>query len=261
MSLETAFEKVQAFLLDQETRAGIVARQLGAKEKPGDAKLAELLVAEIRARTRFDGSIDGSLVRTAWAAWEMMDLGSDPLHGGLDRPVSWVLERMETGDAVPDPAPLTLPSGAVMTDPEHATFAARCLALRVLLRARRDNRPRVAQLVDELASGPQPPTLDLSACVLAALALVPPPHRRHLDGLVARLGTAQLADGSWGDRAELFLMLEALILAGIRPARSVIAKAAPALTKRQRATGAFDEPPNEERALIGLRALQVALED
>ncbi|HXF96956.1 MAG TPA: hypothetical protein VNI61_12730 [Gemmatimonadales bacterium] len=264
MKLESAFAKVEAYLSERDTRPGILARQLVGKERPGDPKLADLLVNERRARTRMDGSIDGSLVRTSWAAWEMMDLGADPLHGGLDRLVSWILAQVEAGTAT-DPAPLVLPNGAAIADPEGAAFAARCLGLRVVLRARREERPAIQQLVDQLANGPQPPTLDLSACALAALALVPPPHRRHLDGLVHRLGRAQGGDGAWAD-ADLFHMLEALVLAGIRPARQVVARAAPALVRRLRDDGAFDDPPHdhpihEERALIGLRALAIALEE
>lgn len=95
-----------------------------------------------------------------------------------------------------------------------------------MLRARKEARPAVAHLIAHLADGPQPSTLNLSASALAAPALVPPPHRRHLDGLVQRLGNAQ---GPGDD-------------------------------------GGFDrmpppDPIREERSLIGLRALQVALED
>ncbi|HEX9611038.1 MAG TPA: hypothetical protein VF978_04050 [Gemmatimonadales bacterium] len=264
MKLKNAFAKVTAFLAERDTRPGIVARQLAGQERPADAKLAEILSAERRARSKMDGSIDGSLVRTAWAAWEMMDLGADPLQGGLDRLVSWTLQQVESG-TTSDQAPLTLPNGALFEDSDASAFAARCLGLRAVLRARREARPGVARLLDELANGPQPATLDLSACALAALALVPPPHRRHLDGLVGRLGRAQVADGGWTE-ADLFHMLEALVLAGIRPARVVAAQSAPALMAHLRDDGSFDDPPHDnpvhdERALVGMRALQIAVED
>lgn len=264
MKVETALAKVEAFLVDKDTRPGILARQFAGREKPGDARLTEILASERRARTKMDGSVDGSLVRTAWAAWEMMDLGADALHGGLDRLVSWLLTQVEAGAAPSDPAPLTLPNGAVIADTEGAAFAARMLGLRLLIRARKEARPAIARLLDALATGPQPPTLDLSACALAALALVPPPHRHHLDGLITRLGRAQNDKGEWTE-ADLFLMLEALVLAGIRPARAVVSKAAPALAARLRDDGSFDDLPHsdahEERALIGLRAFQIAMED
>lgn len=260
MSVKKAFARLEAFFQDRDTRPGILARQLVGPEKPGDARLAELLCNERRTQTRMDGSIGGSLVQTAWAAWEMMDLGLEAVHGGLDRLVSWVLGHLEAADPPTEPAPLTLPNGAVFRTADEASFAARCLGVRVLVRARRGDRPGVARLVDALATGPQASTLDLSASALAALALAPPEHRHHLDGFVHRLRAAQGKDGAWSG-ADLFHMLEALILAGIRPAREVIARAAPALGARQRADGSFDDPPHEERALIGFRALQIALED
>jgi hypothetical protein len=264
MKVKTVLAKVEGFLVDKDTRPGILARQLAGREKPGDVRLTDILAGERRARTKMDGSVDGSLVRTAWAAWEMMDLGADPMHGGLDRLVSWLMTQVETGAALSDPVPLTLPNGAVIVDDDGAAFAARMLGLRLLIRARREARPGIARLLDALATGPQPPTLDLSGCALAALALVPPPHRHHLDGLINRLGRAQSDTGEWTE-ADLFLMLEALVLAGIRPARAVVSKAAQALAVRLRDDGSFDDPPHsdthEERALIGLRALQIATED
>jgi len=42
--------------------------------------------------------------------------------------------------------------------------------------------------------------------------------------------------------------------------QSVIERAIPALLGLQRPDGSFDDPPHEERALIGLRALLVARE-
>jgi len=258
-SLTKAIAKLEALFHDRDTRPGVLARQMLGKQKPGDATLSELLRNERPARTRMDGSIGDSLLDTAWAAWEMMDLGLDALDGGLDRLVSWVLGRIEAPVPTEAPAPITLPNGLVLPAAGDATYATRALAVRTLVRARHGDRPGVAAVVRELAQGPQPPTLDLSASVLGALALAPPEHRHHLDGLIGRIGTAQDDDGTWPG-ADLFQMLEALVLAGVRPARALIAKAVPALLDRQRDTGAFDDPPHEERALIGLRALQVAAE-
>jgi hypothetical protein len=256
-----AFERLGDHFAEQASRQAFLARQLAGRESPDDAKLAEILGNERRAATRADGSIGGSLAATAWGAWEMMDLGSDWLHGGLDRLVSWVQNQIER-DGATDPAPVTLPSGARFVEPEQAAFAVRCLALRTLVRARRGDRPGVAKLMDDVAvaKGRQPQTLDLSASALSGLALAPPVHRHHLDGLVTRIGRAQRDEGDWPD-ADLFHMLDALILAGIRPARGLVARAAPALLALQRDHGAFDDPPHEERALIGMRALHIALED
>jgi hypothetical protein len=259
-SIKKAIARLEEFFQDRPTRQGVLARQVVGKEKAGDRKLAELLCNEGGARTRMDGSIGDSLVDTAWAAWELMDLGIDALNGGLSRLVAWVLTRVEAAQPFAVPVPLTLPNGVVFDVPDHAALAARCLGVRVLVRAHQGERPAVAREIEAIAAAPQPATLNLSASVLSALALAPPAHRHHLDGLVNRLGTAQNADGGWTG-ADLFHMLEALVLAGIRPARAVVAKAAPAVLALQREDGAFDAPPNEERALIGMRALLVAAED
>lgn len=262
-AVRKAFGKTVAFFADRHSRQGILARQLAGREAPDDDKLAQILSNERRAATRADGSIGGSLVATAWAAIEMMDLGSDWLQGSLDRLLGWVVNHIE-GNLPADPPPLVLPNGARFTDAEHASVAARCVGLRALVRARRDDRPGIARVMDDLAvaKGRQPPTLDLSASVLSALALAPPQHRHHLDGLIGRLARAQQDDGTWPD-GDLMHVLDAMILAGIRAARAVVVRAAPALVARQRADGSFDAAggAQEERALIGLRALQIALED
>ena len=264
MTPDAAFAGVGAFLWERDTRAGILARQFTGQERQQDRKLARILSNERLTQTKMDGSMDGSLIRTAWAAWEMMDLGEEPTHGGLDRLVSWTLVQLESNATPADKAPVTLPTGVVLQDDTSAWYSARCLGLRVLLRARRESRPGVERLLDQLASGPQPPTLDLSASALSALALVPAPHRRHLDGLIGRIGRAQQDDGTWGD-ADLFHMLEALVLAGVRTARTLVARSAPTLGRLVREDGTFDDPPHtplhEERALIGLRSLQIAIED
>src|SRR6266540_541907 len=265
MKARQAIKRLESYFRELKTRPGVLARQLLGQELPGDRQLADVLCSERRARTRMDGSIGDSLLDTAWAAWEMMDLGLDALDGGLDRLISWVLGKVEANPAaappLPPPAvPLVLPSGLVLQEAGDAAYATRAIALRTLVRARHGERPGVAAVVRELAQGPQPLTLNLSASVLGALALAPPEHRHHLDGLIGRLGAAQGEDGGWAG-ADPLHMLEALVLAGIRPARALIAKAVPALLPLQRETGAFDDPPHEERALIGLRALLVAAED
>jgi len=262
-SVKQAFGKAVGFFGDRHTRQAILARQVAGHQAPDDDKLAEILSNERRAATRADGSIGGSLVATSWAAIEMMDLGSDWLQGSLDRLLSWVLNQIER-QMPTDPAPLVLPNGARFDDAEHATIAARCVGLRALVRARRGDRPGISSVMDELAEakGRQPPTLDLSASVLSALALAPPQHRHHLDGLIARVARAQKDDGDWPD-ADLMHILDGLLLAGIRTARAVVVKAVPALIARQQADGSFETGAvaHEERALIGLRALQIALED
>jgi hypothetical protein len=260
MTIRQAIKRLEAFFRDLKTRPGVLGRQLLGQEQPGDRQLTDLLCHERRATTRMDGSVQGSLLLTAWAAWEVMDLGVDALDGGLDRLVSWVLGRFEAGDAGAEALPVHLPNGLVLEGAGDAAYATRCLTLRTLVRARHGHRPGVTAVIREFALGPQPATLNLSASVLGALALAPPEHRHHLDGLIGRLGAAQDAGGGWA-AADLFHMLEALILAGIRPARVLIAKAVPALLKLQRDDGSFDDAAHEERTLIGLRALVIAAED
>ena len=259
-ALQQAFDRTAHFFSDRLSRQAILARQLAGHEHPDDEQLAVILANERRAASRADGSVGGSLVATSWAALEMMDLGFDWLHGALDRLLSWIVTQLES-DAPTDPPPVSLPSGVVFQDAGHARIAARCLGLRALVRGHRGDRPGIARVMSELAEakGRQPATLDLSAAVLGALALAPPEHRHHLDGLIARIARAQEPGGGWSD-ADLLHVLDALLVAGIRPARAVIMKAVPALLQLQRVDGSFDETGDEERALIGMRALQVALE-
>jgi hypothetical protein len=105
------------------------------------------------------------------------------------------------------------------------------------------------------------PTLpdELAASALGVVAIAPAPYRDRLPGCLERVAASQQPQGTWGD-ANLFHMLEALLLAGIRPARTIIQRAVPALLTLQRPDGSFDDSAHEERALIGLRALIVAAE-
>ncbi|MGE5142511.1 MAG: hypothetical protein ACM3OA_03650 [Acidobacteriota bacterium] len=100
---------------------------------------------------------------------------------------------------------------------------------------------------------------ELAASALGVVAVAPVPYYDRLPACVERLGASQRPDGTWGD-ANLFHMLESLLLAGIQPARALITNAVPALLAMQRPDGSFDEPANEERALIGLKSLLVAQE-
>ena len=255
-----AITKLESLFAARATRPGVLARRLLGKPLPGDERLAQLLCNERRAPTRMDGSLGGSLVATGWAAWEMMDLGLDELHAGLSRLLTWVVTHLEGPLREPEPLPLILPNGTTLTDPADAAFAAECLGLRVVLRARYDGRPGVVQQLQRVLDGWTARRDELAASALSVVALAPPQVREGLNAGVERLARSQQSDGTWGD-ANLFHMLEALLLAGIRPARAIVARAAPALLRRQRPDGSFDDPPLEERALIGLRAILVRVED
>ncbi len=256
-SLEQAITRLERFFSGLDSRQGVLARRLLGIAKPEDDRLAELLVSERRALTKVDGSIGGSLVTTAWAAWEMMDLGLDALQGTLARLVAWVLTFLESAPPTSAPSPLALPNGTVLTSAEGATFAAECLGLRTLLRARQDARPRVLRRLERVLSLWPSVHDELAASALGVVAVAPVPYHDRLPACVERLGNSQRPDGTWGD-VNLFHMLESLLLAGIRPARAIIERAVPALLALQREDGTFDESANEERALIGLRALLVA---
>jgi hypothetical protein len=255
-----AIERLQTFFADRATRPGFLARRLLGTARPEDDRLATMLCGERRSRTRLNGSIGESLVDTAWAAWEMMDLGLDVFHGGLTRLVSWVLAFLETAPSETVSTPLVLPNGSVIEGSADATFAAECLGLRVLLRARQEERPRVQRRVERVLSLWPTVSDELAASALGVVAIAPAPYRDSLPSFVERFQAAQQPDGAWRD-AGLFHALESLLLAGIRPARAVIERAVPALLQRQRTDGSFDDPPHEERALIGLRALLVSEED
>ena len=160
----------------------------------------------------------------------------------------------------PENLPLVLPNGTTLASPADAAFAGECFGLRVMLRARYDHRPGVLQQLDRVLAGWTERSDDLAAGALAVMALSPPPYRDRLDAGVEHLARTQQPDGTWG-QANVFAVLEGLLLAGVRPARTVVARAVPALLQRQRPDGSFDDPPQEERALIGLRAVLVTLED
>jgi hypothetical protein len=255
-----ALTKLETLFAARPTRPGVLARRLLGKPLPDDGRLAQLLCNERRAPTRMDGSLGGSLVATAWAAWEMMDLGLDELNAGLSRLLTWIVTHLEGPLREPEPLPLVLPNGTALGNAADAAFAAECLGLRVVLRARYDRRPGVIQQLQRVLDGWTARRDELAASALSVIALAPPEFRDGLAAGVERLARSQQPDGAWGE-ANLFHMLEGLLLAGVRPARAVVARTVPELLRRQRSDGSFDDPPQEERALIGLRALLVSQED
>jgi len=270
-----AIERLGRFFAQRDTRPGLLARRLLGRVLPGDGALGDHLIRERRVATRMDGSLGGDLVRTAWAAWELMDLGHDHQSAGTLRLVGYLLSRHVSppegaAGAVPafrpaDPfakiSPLTLPNGCELRDEEDAAQAANCLALRAALRAGHEERPAIRrhvqalrewQLLWDLRVGRRP--LDLAACALAALALAPLDLRDRLDNLASLFAREQLRDGTWSD-ADFFQVLEAMLATGAPTANVVVHRAVPALLARQSSDGTFDPAAHEERALIGLRAL------
>jgi hypothetical protein len=99
-----------------------------------------------------------------------------------------------------------------------------------------------------------PPDLALTA--LAALSGAPG-ERRPLGAITEFIAGHQAEDGTW-PQADRFVALEALLGAETPAAIAAIGRAAPALAAGVRADGTFGPVAQQERALIGLRALLTA---
>jgi hypothetical protein len=267
--LVEALERLGHYFADRRTRQGLLARRLLSRLVPADAALADHLVRERRVATRMDGSLGGNLVRTAWAAWELIDLGHDQQSAGTVRLVGYLLSRLGQAPAGDPPmfvsadameaAPVPLPSGCVFDDPGDAVFAAGALALKVVLRAGGEERPAIrshvlalrgSESLWALRAGHRP--VDLAAAALGALALAPLDLRDQLETGARVIAAAQDKDGTWPD-ADFFHVLEAMIATGAPAAHETVQRAVPALLARQASDGSFGE--HEERALIALRAL------
>jgi hypothetical protein len=89
---------------------------------------------------------------------------------------------------------------------------------------------------------------------LHALATAGDAYRDVVGGLVDLLTTNQGVEGEWPS-ADLFQVLDALRAVDTPEAQVTVRRATTALVARQRADGAFGAGAQQERALIGLRAL------
>jgi hypothetical protein len=286
-----AVDRLTAYFADAATRQGVLAREALGRPAERDAALRERLIGGFRAELRSDGSIPGGAVPTIWRAHELMDLGHMGRQPGTVRVVRWidslqgqpgafgedcspdrhqhrVCKHFLAGFFSPGPAaerlaPITLPNGKVFRAEPAARFAASCLALRAVLRARGDHEryPLVEQHLSSLVRLSERWTSwtgyfapDVIVAALHALALAPPPYRDVVPAVVALVAGNQGDDGGWPN-ADLFHVLEAMLAAGTEDARAVVRRALPALAARQRADGTFGPMAQQERALIGLRAL------
>lgn len=291
--LAVALERLVEFFRARTTRAGLLARRLLMMEMRNDGELGEHLVRERHRRTRIDGSIDGSLVATAWTAWELLQLDCPPDHAGVVRPVGFLLARQGqpgrfygegcTPDrherkicshsaggffsAAPEEhpvAPVTFPSGVTVEGEAEARFAASCFALRSVIRAAQDGRQGVRQhLVSLFDLGPlwsawggewQP---DLVFFALGPMALAPLDLRDRMGPAVAHVVRYQDPDGGWPG-ASPFHAVEMLLQVPTREGREAVARSAPLLCGLLQDPGTLEGDTGEERALIALRALKVA---
>lgn len=288
----TALERLGLYFSSLHTRQAVLARaELGLAD-PGDAALASRLAQALAAELRPDGSVGGAAVSTIWRAHELMDLGRSSGDPALTRVLSWVLERQDApgvygegcdkarhaqricehyvrgffspGTSSERLAPVTLPNGKAFRAEPAARFAISCLALRAVLRAGFGERPAVIRHLDTLRSlsegwndwnGFFAP--DVIVAGLHALAVGGPAYRPAVERVVDLMAAQQGDDGQWHG-ADLFQTVEALHATGVPAARAAVRRTIPALEERQRADGSFGATAQQERALIGLRALRWA---
>lgn len=290
--LTQAKERLREFFRDRTTRPGVVARRLLGQPRRDDPTLVEQLIAERRRKTRLNGSTDGSLVRTAWTVWELLELDNPVDHSAVVRTVGWVLTQQDkpghfaegcdpdrherrvcrhflngffsAGTADQDIGPLTFPSGVTVEAEHDARFAASCFALRTVLRAGEDRRAAVLQHVDGLVELLKQPDAwggdrnpDLVFFALGVVALAPIRYRPGLEALVKQVVDRQHPGGGWSN-ASLFHACDMLLLAPTAAARDALRRATPLLCSMQQPSGAFDSENDEEKALIGLKVLLLA---
>lgn len=267
------FERAAAFFRDRPTLEGVAARRLLNVPAAGDAALADHLIRERRRRSRMDGSIDGSLVLTARALSDLLDLGAQADDAGVVRLAGFLLTRQDRPGRWSDDgsagdgffsagprdrpiAPLRLPSGAEFDEEEDARFVASCLALRAVLRAGHDARASVRTHLERLLAlrTYDPP---LAFVVLGAVGLAPPEYHPRIAGLLREVGDRQRPDGTWPD-VSVFHAVDMLLAVPTAAARALVRAAAPGIAGLQRESGAFDEGESEVLALIALRALDAA---
>jgi hypothetical protein len=288
----TALERLALYFGAMRSRQGLLARAELGLAAPDDPALAARLAQELTAELRPDGSVHGAALPTIWRVHELLDLGRGPGDAGLSRAVGWVLQRQDgpgaygegcdkarhsqrtcehflrgffsAAPATERVAPITLPSGKAFRAEPAARFAISCLALRAVLRAGHRDRPAIVTHLDSLRSladgwtdwnGAFAP--DAVVTGLHALALGGPSCRPVVERLVRLVAAQQHDDGHW-EGADLFQALEALVATDLPAARAAVRRAVPALEERQRADGSFGATAQQERALIGLRALRWA---
>lgn len=266
-------ERAAEFFRERDSYEGVLARRVFGEPTSYDRELADHLIRERRRRSRMDGSIAGSLLLTARALWEIMELGADREHAGVVRLSGYLLSQQDlpgrwseegtAGDGffAPGPrrqpiAPLVLRSGTVFEGEMDARFVASCLALRGVLRAGHEDRPPVRAHLERLLrlklNDPR-----LAFVVLGAIGLAPPPYLARVGPLLDETARGQRSDGTWPG-VTVFHALELLMSVPNAQARSLVVRAAPHIASLQTASGAFDPSDNQALALIALRALEVA---
>jgi hypothetical protein len=282
-------ERLALYFGAERTRQGLLARSALGAESPRDPETTRSLRAALEAEIRPDGSVGGGALPTIWRVHELVDLG----RGGGDQAIRalmrWLLglqgkpgafgegcdkerhaqracEHYVQGFFAPAPptvrlAPVTFPNGKVFRAEPAARYALSCMALRAALRTGSGDRPSVDRHIRSLTAlavgwtswkGFFAP--DAIVAGMHALAHAGPSQRPVVTSLVALVARHQDDAGAWPN-ADLFHTLEALMATGLPEARESVRRAVPALRERQRADGTFGGTAQQERALIGLRAL------
>lgn len=282
-AIARALEALARWSRTRPTRPGLLVRRALGSPSPDDDSLAHRLAAQFRVETRMDGSVRGEFLTTAWRAIELMDVDHAADEAGTVRVVGFLLSRQDQagayGNGIGRPehagrdlpgffsaaaveeriAPVTLPTGAVVADEADARFAVSCLALRAVLKARKEGRPQVQRHAESLAElarrwgGPTP--LFLTCSMLHGLALAPHPMRDVIPALVGEVAKG-VTDGAWPG-VDLFHVLQALLAVPDAEATTLIRNALPALLKGQDPDGGFEGAGGigEERGWIATRAL------
>jgi hypothetical protein len=291
--IQETIDRLAHLMGGAETRQGLLARATLRRPFPDDRERAGRIAGALAAQLRADGSVGGAMVPTVWRAHELMDLESKcgPACG---RAIGWVLalqgrpgsfgegcdrsrharrlcQHFVGGFFAPAPAeqrcaPVTLPNGKVFRSEPAARFAISCLALRAVLRAGGTARPLVRQhllslqqIAEQSAGWGDYFAPDVLVSALHALALAGPAHQPIVSRLTGLVAAQQEPEGGWPN-ADLFIVLDALLAVRTDAARAAVRKAVPALVARQRSDGTFGSVAQQERALIGLRALVWAAE-
>lgn len=284
-----AIERLELYFARRDTRQGFLARQALGRPAPGDGALAARLRAELSAGLRPDGTVSGGAVPTIWRVHELLDLGESEDSPAVGRALAWLIELQDrpgayhddcdrvrharrlchhflAGFFAPAPpaqrlAPVTLPTGKVFRVEPAARFAISCLGLRAALRAGLGGRPPIERHLQSLARIAEQWTEwngyfapDLMVAGLHALALGGPAYADIVRRLVGLVLAHQRIEGEWPG-ADLFQVIDALLAAGTPEAQVTVRRAGTALNARQRSDGTFGTTAQEERALIGLRAL------
>ena len=286
---DEAIQRLALYFASEASRQAYLARQALGRPLPGDPQLAGRLRQELAAGIRADGTVSGGAVQTIWRVHELLDLGQPEDSTAIRRSVAWMYEQQDhpgafhdgcdrirharrlcqhfiAGFFSPAPptqrlAPVTLPTGKVFRVELAARFAISCLALRAALRVGDEERPAIRRHLQSLAQISEQWTEwngyfapDVIVAGLHALATAGERYREVVSRLVDLVTANQAVEGDWPS-ADLFQVLDALLAADTPAAHVTVRRAATAVLARQRADGTFGTTAQQERALIGLRAL------